>query len=114
MGISDWSSDVCSSDLTDGARIAAEPGDDAFLFGRHDVERRTQRPQQHEQDDAPFPQPRRFGPVNSAAAVASTAAAEAPTPTAQHTRNRVVSGERWSARVVLGGGRSMKKTTQHK
>src|SRR3546814_19691488 len=93
MRISDWSSDVCSSDLTD-ARGAAQrfsrrqPG----LFRRRDRARQ---------------QPRRTGEERRAGDRPHRAGRRARTD-----RKSVVSGKSVSVRVDLGGRRIIKKKTK--
>src|SRR3546814_20203697 len=113
MRISDWSSDVCSSDLRDG--LAGRVGDELAA----DFPRRVGRPVvQARELRARF----RVGVLDAqrAAAVAhdhrDQALALVETEHARGFRDRksVVSGKSVSVRVDLGGRRILKKKRAHK
>src|SRR3546814_12188179 len=85
MRISDWSSDVCSSDL---ASVPARRGGRALDHGRVRLRRAGRRLRDRLEPDAAEEEPRRRG-----------------------DRKSVVSGKSVSVRVDLGGRRIIKKKT---
>src|SRR3546814_21023197 len=100
MRISDWSSDVCSSDLARQAEDAAQPETTDASDERPNRRRAPRRAA------APSPQLELTPPEN--------AEEEAPKPRrrtrrAQGDRKSVVEGKSVSVRVDLGGGRIVKK-----
>src|SRR3546814_21130422 len=111
MRISDWSSDVCSSDLrrctratgrpsptssTAGWPRARQPADSAFAAPDAGSGRYSQPVQW-----GAIPVPRQL--IGQAQLFVREAAAD---------RKSVVSGKRWSVRVDFGGRRIIKKKTQ--
>src|SRR3546814_1206163 len=109
MRISDWSSDVCSSDL-----IAAEARHHAFLFGGDDVEGGKDHPRDDQREDDPFPELRRIAQIELAAASARTAAAETAAPLAQQLVERRGAARLLPAPLVggIGGHRSEEHTSE--
>src|SRR3546814_18743566 len=103
MRISDWSSDVCSSDL-----FGDQPVDEIEIgivdaIRRHDVDRVAQRPQQHAaiEEEAQQRRPKRGEIV-----------AMRLREFERGDRKSVVSGKSVSVRVVLGGRRILKQKTK--
>src|SRR3546814_20523522 len=109
MRISDWSSDVCSSDLARARRVRdrlagrrARRGRTLGAGGRGRVDPRQSRPPDSPDHASRASYPRRAG--GRCAVVARYRA----------DRKSVVSGKSVSVRVDLGGPRLLKKKTNHK
>src|SRR3546814_5676409 len=98
MRISDWSSDVCSSDLALGHRIALMPGQH-----RHAAQRLELRVRELPVDGIAY---QRGKQLHDAAGFAQARRSVVTRP----ARKSVVSGKSVSVRVDLGGRRILKKT----
>src|SRR3546814_14057441 len=92
MRISDWSSDVCSSDLCRGSRLRRRPADRRRSQPRSPAPVRRHVPRQRSQARSDAPGSRR-----------------AWRRAARQDRKSVVSGKSVSVRVNLGGRRIIKK-----
>src|SRR3546814_14959862 len=124
MRISDWSSDVCSSDLIFAARVDRQgDGQRTVVNGAGDqrgVAHQRAEPDVAGADDGVARQPDRIGPA--AERVAAAVVADLPLDLAPGTgfggaafgsfdaRKRVVSGQMWSVRFDIGGARTINKT----
>src|SRR3546814_13978290 len=108
MRISDWSSDVCSSDLQDGARID--------LRGDVEADPRRQIRLDHAGDDVDRGALRRHDQVHARRArlLGEPLDQEFDLIARGQDRKSVVWGKSVSVRVDLGGGRLMKKKKKKK
>src|SRR3546814_19321711 len=114
MRISDWSSDVCSSDLRKLHRRRAAERAQAVLAGRTDRHRRL--PGQggradlaHDNPDDPGRQPAAAAQRAGVQVGAAELFADPKATLRLQDRKSVGEGTRWSVRVDLGGRRIFKK-----